>query len=331
MALVALDRAIAAFPRPFPERLRQDAAQCLQHVPTLRPEPCTAVRNNQSFQALRLHGTVPMFHMGNTYNIPLEIIITPFEYSRSAPVVRVTPVPGMYIPARHRFVDANGIVSHYYLHRWSVESNLDQLVRLLSDEFGKEPPVVSQPPPGPPPPAYATSVPPPAYRPAPSEEPDKTRLINIVTGKIKRRLGDDFLPGFQHEFDDASVAQSQLETGQEEIQRTLQRLAAQRDELVRAKSVLEERKAAAARWLALDQARPGPDVVVQAANVWSAQQLEAVAEANAIEDALYLLEKCLGKESIDIRLFLRQVRDLNREHFFKVALSLKVLEAQRRR
>lgn len=56
----------------------------------------------------------------------------------------------------------------------------------------------------------------------------------------------------------------------------------------------------------------------------SRRLLESVALDNAISDALYVLDKALRDDRIDLRTFLKQVRKLARKQFMARALTMKI-------
>lgn len=72
------------------------------------------------------------------------------------------------------------------------------------------------------------------------------------------------------------------------------------------------------------------DEIAQPREALDAQMFECVAEMNAAEDALFFLDRCLAKGAIDLKTYLRQVRNTSREQFFRVALSNRILEVQAR-
>lgn len=80
------------------------------------------------------------------YNIPVNIWLTE-NYPHGAPIVYVTPTPGMVIKPDHTFVDSSGAVHSPYLKNWDMNfSNLVDLAFDMGIQFGEEPPLFSKPP-----------------------------------------------------------------------------------------------------------------------------------------------------------------------------------------
>lgn len=57
--------------------------------------------------------------------------------------------------------------------------------------------------------------------------------------------------------------------------------------------------------------------------------LETWAEYNAIEDALYYMDRALSNGEIELETFLKEVRKFARKQFMCIALLQKILETQR--
>lgn len=59
------------------------------------------------------------FSSGNNYNIPLMIVL-PFDYPSSPPILTVNPASNMQIAQNHPHVEPSGRVRHEYLTNWRV-------------------------------------------------------------------------------------------------------------------------------------------------------------------------------------------------------------------
>ncbi|KAI9680619.1 MAG: hypothetical protein M1817_004059 [Caeruleum heppii] len=127
-------------------RTYQDVAQTLSFYSSLSPRTAVHITDDGTpTLLLQVSGTLPVNFRGTTYWIPIAIWV-PHAYPWEAPTVYVTPTPGMMVrPGQH--ISAEGRVYHPYLSGWGDRwetSNILQLLRLLSDIFAKEPPVISR-------------------------------------------------------------------------------------------------------------------------------------------------------------------------------------------
>jgi len=66
------------------------------------------------------------------------------------------------------------------------------------------------------------------------------------------------------------------------------------------------------------------DALVYPKDTWSAQLLDAVAEDAAITDTLFVLDRAIVAERIDLRTFLKQVRKLATQQFEARALAFAI-------
>ncbi|KAK7203773.1 UEV domain-containing protein [Myxozyma melibiosi] len=126
-------------------RTYSDAVQLLQSQPSLSPRTSVhTYETGKSELLLNFHGTLPCFFHSATYNIPVSIWV-PHEYPHAAPFAFVTPTQTMAIRAGNH-VDTNGRVYHPFISYWNPQTaNLVAFCAVLSDVFGKEPPVYGKP------------------------------------------------------------------------------------------------------------------------------------------------------------------------------------------
>ena len=80
----------------------------------------------------------------------------------------------------------------------------------------------------------------------------------------------------------------------------------------------DARKAELEAWLAEQDAKVeadvDPDTLIEAVDPYSRQLLALTAEATAADDALYHLDRALGNGSVELPVFLKEVRKLARKH-----------------
>uniref|UniRef100_A0A1J3CYL6 Protein ELC n=1 Tax=Noccaea caerulescens TaxID=107243 RepID=A0A1J3CYL6_NOCCA len=87
---------------------------------------------------LQAYGSIPYREI---YSVHVTICFTQF-YPHHCPGVRVNCTDDTIIVGNSNFVDSSGAISHTYLDSWNhLESNVVSLVRILSQEFTKQPPL----------------------------------------------------------------------------------------------------------------------------------------------------------------------------------------------
>ncbi|CAN1343791.1 Protein ELC [Linum perenne] len=125
--------------------IRQQLLSLATAYPSLEPKTAMFTHNDgRSVNLLQAEGTIPMVFKGVTYNIPIIIWLMD-SYPRYPPRVFVNPTRDMVIKRPHAHVNPSGSVSVPYLQNWIYpSSNLLDLVRELSDVFGRDPPLYSQ-------------------------------------------------------------------------------------------------------------------------------------------------------------------------------------------
>ena len=116
---------------------------------------------------------------GTRYNLPVEIILPP-QYPYSPPRVFVRPTPDMMIKDRHRHVDANGVVFLPVLNEWGAHKTLYDVVEVVSNVFGADPPLFAAPP---------GSAPPPRPASQPPRSPPRSRKDAVVAA-MQTRLAE---------------------------------------------------------------------------------------------------------------------------------------------
>lgn len=183
-------------------------------------------------------------------------------------------------------------------------------------------------------PAYAgfpVSMPQPSTAPVStntiSEEHIKASLLSAVEDKMKRRLRDKFSQ-VQAELDVLKRTHDDLSKGKGRLEEIMNKLEGEQLELDKNLITLREKSEAMTDVMAKMQNQEQIDVdeaVVTTTPLYK-QLLNAFAEENAIEDAIYYLGEALRRGIIDLDVFLKHVRELSRKQFMLRALMQKCRE-----
>ena len=118
-----------------------------------------------------------------------------------------------------------------------------------------------------------------------------------------------------------------LDASKQRLEHGTVQLEGQRDSLRKHVTSVDEQTAALAAWLEAQQEADDGKVgeeVIRPADPLSDQLYEQTAESNAIDDALYELERAFGSENIEVDAFLKTVRKLSNKQFMAKALAKKV-------
>ncbi len=180
-------------------------------------------------------------------------------------------------------------------------------------------------------------------RPAQEDIYDKRRK---VSNRLKTRM-TEYLKDARKELETETVAQEKLKASSHDttqsmdsIQNQIYRIKTIRNDLVHYNDQLEQwivtvesnapsSAAAAGNGKSMEEDEEFLDSCVVPTDTCSRQLFEVVAESNAIEDTLYQMDNTVGKlEGMDLKSYLKEVRELNRRLFFANALGLKLMEVQ---
>lgn len=160
-----------------------------------------------------------------------------------------------------------------------------------------------------------------------SEEHIKASLLSAVEDKMKRRLRDKFSQ-VHAELDVLKRTHDDLTKGKTRLEEIINKLEGEQMELDKNVNVLREKSDAMTEVIAKLQNQEAIDVdeaVVTTTPLYK-QLLNAFAEENAIEDAIYYLGEALRRGIIDLDVFLKHVRELSRKQFMLRALMQKCRE-----
>jgi len=148
-----------------------------------------------------------------------------------------------------------------------------------------------------------------------------------VEDKVKRRLREDISQS-QAEVDSLRKVQEELNQGNSKLTSILQRVKSEESELSNNIRVLEMKQNEMSGLV--DKIQDGDEIncdeAVIASNPLYKQLMNAFAEESATEDAIYFLGEALRKGTIDVDVFLKQVRDVSRKQFMLRATMMKCRE-----
>ncbi|KAL3665852.1 hypothetical protein V7S43_009276 [Phytophthora oleae] len=149
-----------------------------------------------------------------------------------------------------------------------------------------------------------------------------TGKIQMQMEKIFKRVRDDIDLQFEHEV--------QLTQSRENVERGLQSLRFLRDDITRAKGVVEDQDNEVTTWLEENEGKDtvDPDAILVEGDALSKQMIKTLAEHYAIEDALYYMDRALSNDAMELSVFLKEVRKLSRKQFLCLALVQKIRAKQ---
>jgi len=160
-----------------------------------------------------------------------------------------------------------------------------------------------------------------------TEEHIRASLLSAVEDKLRRRLREVYAQA-QAEMDVLKRTQDDLNKGKSKLENMINRLEQEQLDLEKNIMVLREKNDAMCDLISKMQTQEQIDVdeaVVTVAPLYK-QLLNAFAEENAIEDAIYYLGEALRRQVIDLDVFLKHVRELSRKQFMLRALMQKCRE-----
>lgn len=158
----------------------------------------------------------------------------------------------------------------------------------------------------------------------------KDQLTQQVKEKLRAQLSALHMR-WVDEVNELQRLQTELLRSKHEIDTEEKGIEKETNDLKELKSELENANTKLQTWLDANKDSPPVDLLktVEPQNVWTQQLIEAVAQDSAIDDTLYCLDRALGEDAINFKNYLKQVRKLTREQFFKRALTQKIVQKQR--
>ncbi|GLT93412.1 hypothetical protein SLE2022_112060 [Rubroshorea leprosula] len=349
--------------------IRQHLVTLMSHFPSLEPKTSSFTHNDgRSANLLQVDGTIPMFYMSVTYNIPIIIWLME-SYPRHAPCVYLNPTRDMIIKRPHSHVSPSGLVSIPYLQNWIYpSSNLVDLVHNLSATFARDPPLYSQrvpnpnPNPNPPPkpsgsinssisssygsvgrppvmqqPPRAQQYPASPYGRVRTQTEDAAEYKNNAVNKLVEMVHGNttgMRKAREAEMEGLFSTQAVLRRREEDINRGLNEMQDEKESLEQQLQVVLMNTDILDSWVRDNKEKTKKwgdldvDNAFECMDVLSKQILESAAADLAIEDAVYSLDKALQEGTVPFDQYLRNVRLLSREQFFQRATAAKVRAEQ---
>lgn len=157
-----------------------------------------------------------------------------------------------------------------------------------------------------------------------SDEQIRLSLLSAVEDKMRRRLREIFAQS-QAELDALKKTEDDLQRGKGTLEEMLQKLEREQNDVETNLALLKEKNQELESVLAKLESQEKIDVddaVSPTAPLYK-QLLQAFAEEQATEDAIYYLGEALRREVIDLDTYLKQVRELSRKQFMLGAVVKK--------
>ncbi|XP_015121937.1 tumor susceptibility gene 101 protein [Diachasma alloeum] len=157
-----------------------------------------------------------------------------------------------------------------------------------------------------------------------TEEHIRASLISAVGDKLRRRLIEQHSQ-LQAELETLRRTQQELTNGSSKLTDLFNKLQKEKQELDKNINILQDKETELEREIAklsINQSIDVDEAVTTIAPLYK-QMLNAFAEEAATEDAIYYLGEGLRQGSIDLDVFLKQVRQLSRRQFMLRALMLR--------
>lgn len=157
-----------------------------------------------------------------------------------------------------------------------------------------------------------------------TEEHIRVSLLSAVGDKLRRRLYEHHSQ-LQAELQTLRRTQQELTNGSSKLSDIFTKLQKEKNELEKNVNILQDKEAELVKEiekLSDNQSIDVDEAVTTIAPLYK-QMLNAFAEEAATEDAIYYLGEGLRQGSIDLDVFLKQVRQLSRRQFMLRALMLR--------
>lgn len=166
------------------------------------------------------------------------------------------------------------------------------------------------------------------------EEQQRRQEEEQLKRQVRNKLQDELTKLHERwvsEVNELQRLQTDLLRSKQQIETEKAGIERETNDLKNLKGELEVANATMESWLDANKDSPPIDLLktVEPQNVWTKQLIEAVAQDSAIDDTLYCLDRALGEDAITFKNYLKQVRKLTREQFFKRALTQKIVTKQR--
>ncbi|CAL1543791.1 unnamed protein product [Lymnaea stagnalis] len=155
----------------------------------------------------------------------------------------------------------------------------------------------------------------------------RASMLSAVEDKMKRRLRETFAQA-QAEMDVLTKTQKDLTAGKQKLEIIIAELEKERDEIEKNITLLKDKDKEvkdAIQKMESNESLSVDEAVVTTTPLYR-QLVDAFAEEQAIEDAIYYLGEALRKNVIELESFLKRVRELSRKQFMLRATIQKCRE-----
>jgi len=328
-------QAIDANVRSICNQIRQyhDTDAVVRHVVNLLVQ-CPSLPAITDANRVCLSGTLPIYHSGHTYNIPIKVWLE-YNFPYSAPRIKVVPTSDMVVKDNHPHVrQSNGEVFHQSLHAWHPQrSELALVMNALATEFGDNPPVyakvvkAAQPQAGQagPAPGGAQRQPPPAYPGDPEALAREVKISQIA--KVIKDDVRDLLQQTEARKRKAEDMKRELETRSNDVDRRLTQLRSQKDQmeadLQSKRTLIEETE----QWLAEHpEGTNGVEDLIMPEDRLTQQLIEEVAQDHACEDTMAMLKEAFEEGKIDLEHYIANLRTVAKDQYKHKLLANRIKE-----
>lgn len=160
-----------------------------------------------------------------------------------------------------------------------------------------------------------------------TEEHIKASLISAVEDKMRRRI-EEKVNQCQAEIQTLNRTKQELLDGEKKLNEIIKKLQREEEDLKKNILILNDKDSELKQ--SIESMSNADEIDIDEAVTTTAplykQLINAYAEEAAIEDAVYYMRVALGREVIDLDVFLKNVRQLARKQFMLRALMLKCRE-----
>ncbi|KAI1733303.1 UEV domain-containing protein [Ditylenchus destructor] len=329
----ALNDAVQRARMRFPQLAKQDVQQALSTFTNLRPTVTNhAFPDGQTRLCCSLEGTIPVLYKGNTYNIPVALYLMD-NHPYTGPFCYVRPTATMQVRVSNNVAE-DGRIFLPYLTEWCYpNSNTHSLIQVMITVFQEKCPVYSivTPPANPTPyPPYPTNLP---HTGTIQSSHIRASLISAVEDKIKNKLRDKIGTPFA-ELQSVNINLQELQTGQQKLRDMLEKMDQDQKKLDIALVTYTEKKSELGKALescagATSNGQPSIDDAIDANTPLHRQIVRCYAQDCAIDDTIYFLGQALRKDTINIQIYLKYVRQLSRKQFIHRATLQKCRQKAR--
>jgi len=312
------------------ERVMQDVNNVVRLFPSLSAHTGVFVLTLDSNDELlvALTGSLPLPCQGGVVQVPVQVCL-PARYPAVGPYCYVRPQPGTSIRPQHPVVQADGLCT-FRQFVWGPNRTLVELLQCMVSVLASDPPIESVQPP--------CGVPG-----APCAAPDGSAMLGSDEARLRTlhvrqalqaradALYEQYMGLTNGEVNHLLEQEGKLRSNAAQMEQRESYLRQDIEKLENCIQILRSKNEGLEKWLQEETAKaPFDDVdnLVVARDAVCQQQLDVVAEDEAIEDCLFALTRSLQRGQIEFEEYMKHVRSLSRKQCLARALSNRVLQVQ---